>query len=89
MKYTGFIEAAEAAVRKLNEQRTEILSGSTDRSWIEQYVRFQGITELTREAVVTLIDKVYVYEDKRIKIDFNYRDEIAYYQELLQKKEAV
>ncbi len=90
MKYTGLIEATEAAVRKLNEQRAEIISGSgADRSWIEQYVRFQGITELTREAVVTLIDKVYVYEDKRIKIDFNYRDEIAYYQELLQKKEVV
>ncbi len=88
-KYTGLIEAAEDAVRKLNERRTEILSGSLDKSWIEQYVGLQGVTELTRETVVTLIDRIYVYEDKRIRIDFHYRDEIAYYQQLLQEKEVV
>ena len=38
---------------------------------------------LTREMAVTLVDKIYVYEDKRLKIEFNYRDEIAYDQELL------
>ncbi len=90
MKYTNLIETAEDAARKLNGQRAEILSGNgAGRSWIEQYARFQSITELTREAVVTLIDKIYIYEDKRIRIDFNYRDEIVYYQELLQKREVV
>ena len=56
-----------------------------DKSWIMQFIKFQGITELTREAVVTLIDRIYVYEDKRIRIEFNYRNEIAAYQEILQK----
>ena len=37
--------------------------------------------------VVTLVDKIYVYEDKRLKIEFNYRDEIAYDQELLKQLE--
>ena len=31
--------------------------------------------------------KSYVYEDKRLKIEFNYRDEIAYDQELLKQLE--
>ena len=29
----------------------------------------------------------YVYEEKRLKIEFNYRDEIAYDQELLKQLE--
>ena len=40
--------------------------------------------------IVSLIDKIHIYEDKRIVIDFNFRNEIAYHQELLQqiKKEV-
>lgn len=83
-KYTQMIADAEAAISRLKAQRAEALSCTgTDSSWIEQFVKFKGINELTREVVVTLIDRIYVFEDKRIKIDFNYRDEIAYYQEIL------
>ena len=41
---------------------------------------------MTREVVVTLIDRIYVYEDKHIRIEFNYRNEIAAYQEILEEK---
>lgn len=87
MKYTRQIEDTEKAISKLQLQRTEISSShSTDNSWIMQFIKFQGITELTREVVVTLIDRIYVYEDKRIRIEFNYRNEIAAYQEILEEK---
>lgn len=87
MKYTRQIEDTEKAISKLKLQRTEISSShSTDNNWIMQFIKFQGITELTREVVVTLIDHIYVYEDKRIRIEFNYRNEIAAYQEILEKK---
>lgn len=87
MKYTRQIEDTEKAINKLQLQRTEISSNhSTDNNWIMQFIKFQGITELTREVVVTLIDRIYVYEDKRIRIEFNYRNEIAAYQEILEKK---
>lgn len=87
MKYTKQIEDTEKAISKLKLQRTEISSSqSTDNNWIMQFIKFQGITELTREVVVTLIDRIYVYEDKRIRIEFNYRNEIAAYQEILEEK---
>ena len=87
MKYTRQIEDTERAISKLKLQRAEILSShSTDNSWIMQFIKFQGITELSREAVVTMIDRIYVYEDKRIRIEFNYRNEIAAYQEILEEK---
>lgn len=87
MKYTRQIEDTERAISKLKLQRTEISSShSTDNSWIMQFIKFQGINELSREAVVTMIDRIYVYEDKRIRIEFNYRNEIAAYQEILEEK---
>ena len=87
MKYTRQIEDTERAISKLKLQRTEISSNhSTYNSWIMQFIKFQGITELSREAVVTMIDRIYVYEDKRIRIEFNYRNEIAAYQEILEEK---
>ena len=45
---------------------------------------FRDITELSREVVITLVDKIYVYKDKHIRIDFNFRNELAYYKEILQ-----
>lgn len=86
-KYGQMIADAQNAVKKLEQERHEIVSTQNVHSgWIQQFVQYQGITELTREVVVTLIDRIYVYEDKRIRIDFNYRDEIEYYQELLRQK---
>lgn len=83
-KYTQSIEETEIAIRKLKEERSAAMASTgADCKWIEQFVKYQGVGKLTREVVVTLIDRIYIYEDKRVKIDFNYRDEIAYYQEIL------
>ena len=86
-KYTVQIQETEESIRKLTSQRESVLSSpDIDRSWVMQFVKYQDIKELSREAVVTMIDRIYVYEDGRIKIDFNYRDEIARYQELLNRE---
>lgn len=87
LKYGQLIANAQEVVNKLEQERREIIGKKEMKSgWIQQFVQYQGITELTREIVVTLIDRIYVYEDKRIRIDFNYRDEIEYYQELIDQK---
>lgn len=89
-KYTAMIEKAETVVMNLTDRRADLLSGNESGSnFIEQYVKFHGITELTREAVISLIDKVYVYEDKHIKVEFNYRNEISQFQEILEKREVI
>lgn len=71
--------AIEALCTKIDELDT---NNENELSWIEQYIRYQDMTELTREAVVSLIDRVTVYNDKRVEITFNYKNEIAYYAEL-------
>ena len=87
-KYNSLISEGEVVLEKLYKEREAELSGSTDNtSWIQAFIDYEGSTELTRELVVTLIDKIYIFEDKRVKIDFNYRNEFQYYQNLLQQNQ--
>lgn len=82
-KYRRLEEECSAAIEGLYQKLSDMSAGgSAERSWVEQYAKYRDITELSREAVVALIDRVMVYDDKRIEITFNYRNEIAYYTEL-------
>ena len=81
---TVTIESAETAVQKLETERVEIVSQNTrNLTWLERFARYQDYAKLSREIAVAFIDRVTVYEDKTVHIDFNYRDEIASYQEIL------
>lgn len=44
--------------------------------WFGQY---QGITELTREIVASLVERILIYEDKGIRIEYKFADEIQKY----------
>lgn len=41
--------------------------------------QYQGITELTREVVASLVDRILIYEDKSMRIEFKFQDEIQRY----------
>lgn len=87
-KYTGMIEKTKASLEKIMEERAGVVGERPgNRTWVEQFAQYRVEKSLTREMAVTLVDKIYVYEDKRLKIEFNYRDEIAYDQELLKQLE--
>ena len=86
-RYNRQIGIIEDALLKLKTQRkTEEESSSIKTNWIQQFIRFKGASELTREIVVTLIDRVYVYEDKRVRIDFNFKNEYEVISKLVEEK---
>ena len=86
-KYSKLIYDTEQSVENLKRERSECISDTADNNaWIKEFIRFNGSNELTRELVVTFIDRIYIYENKRIKIDFNYRNELSNMQELLEQK---
>lgn len=86
-KYALQIDAEESALIRLREEYArEEASSSINTSWIQEFIKFHGVTDLTRELVVTLIDRIFVYEDKRVKIEFNYRNEFEYISTLLQER---
>ena len=86
-KYNKRIAEAESALRELHAAKVEALNNASNAtSWIEQFLKFDGESTLSREMVFTLIDKVHIYEDKRIRIDFNFRNDIAFILDTLQKQ---
>lgn len=72
--YDGKISNARASEKRLKEELENLLQNRGGNSaWIERFRQHRNITELTRRIAVTLIDRIYVYEDSRIDIRFQYQ----------------
>lgn len=67
---------------ELNNKQTELdnfeLCMSGENGWLKAFLNFRDAKELTREMAVSLLEKVEVYEDKRIHIRFRFRNEYEY-----------
>lgn len=71
------IDAALAATEELNKEKREVLEGVSNRqSWIEQFRQYENITELTRNMVVHLIERINIFENSNIEIVFRHKDQI-------------
>ena len=77
------IEDSISAVRK--EIENSLHKKAESRAWMERFTKLGNIEDLTRSMVVSLIEKVIIYEDKRIEIICNYSDKYASAQRLLEQ----
>ena len=69
-------QKVEAAIAAQRAQLDAILeSGSPDSPWITYFQQFGQVDKLSRGVAVKLIDRVYVYEDGRVDIEFRYQEE--------------
>lgn len=85
-KATLSIKTSEKAIKQLEDERDEILSKTTKNlEWLEQFIQYSSMNQFTREMSLALIDKITVFNDKTLQIDFNYHDEIAAYREIIEK----
>lgn len=74
---TRRIHAAEEAIRTLKSQKDELKDGlNAQQSWLAQFRDYGNIDSLTRAVVVTLIDRVLLFPDKRIRIILRNQDQI-------------
>lgn len=71
------IDAAVSATEELNKEKREVLEGVSNRqSWIEQFRQYENITELTRNMVIHLIERINIFESSNIEIVFRHKDQI-------------
>ena len=56
--------------------KAEWVRGIYKNMWIEQFKKYRHLTELDRECIVHLIEKILIYDGKRIEVCFRYRDEL-------------
>ena len=78
-RYAGKISKLEM---ELNEKERELKEfekymGGENR-WLKAFLGFRDAKELTREMAVNLLEKVAIFEDKRIHIRFRFRNEYEY-----------
>lgn len=73
--YNSRRKKAEETVRKLRNEIQNVLEAKTDKyEWLRYFKEYQNISELSRMAVVELVDRVKVLDKNHVEIDFNFED---------------
>lgn len=70
-------EKQDALLRLKREQQDAAAMGSQNRAWVQVFAQYENAQELDRRLLAALVDKVLIYEDKRVEIVFRYKDEFA------------
>ena len=77
--YRNLIAEKQDVVKRLKrEQQDASLIGSGNRAWVQLFAQYENIQELDRRVLAALVDRILIYEDKRVEIVFKYRDEFAH-----------
>lgn len=72
------------------EDKIQNRKSALDNSeWMDRFYQYADIEELSRLVVAQLIKAIYVYENKRIRIVFNYQDQLAEINELLEEQKVI
>ena len=53
------------------------IQNRSQNEWIEKFKSQKGITELSRDIMMELIDCIYVHENSKITIKFKFEDEFC------------
>lgn len=78
-RYTQQIEALDEKMEGMEAEKKEFEEViNTENKWLQAFLRFRDEKELTREMATELLEKVEIYEDKRIHITFRFRNEYEY-----------
>lgn len=74
----GLDQQADLLKRQIHDGEEEILKLEEECERLEadmkQVIRYSHMEKLTQELVDTFVKKVYVYKDKRVKIEWNFRE---------------
>lgn len=71
--YTNRIVESELILERQNKEITKLYKKSLgNQNFFSDIQKYKNISTLERGLLVRLIDKIYVLEDKKIEIQFNY-----------------
>lgn len=75
-EFDAKISEASETIMRLSSERNSVMGGLTEQQgWLSQFRQYENITELTRRVVVSLIDRVFVHEDKGIEVSLMHKDQ--------------
>ena len=71
--YDEKLREAENALVKLKAEYDSMWESTGTHEWIERFKKHKDIEKLSRSIVVSLIDRIIVYEDNRVEVLFKYQ----------------
>ncbi len=81
------IERIEQALRALEKDKETYSDNKLyEHPYFTSFKKYKNITKLDRKILIELIDTIYVYEGKTIKIKFNFEDEFKRIASLVESK---
>lgn len=74
-KYDEKIETVKQRINNSEKEITKLLKDDgKEQNFIEYFKKYQNIEKLDRKIIISLIEKIYVYEDCRIEIKFKFQE---------------
>lgn len=75
-KLENDIQCLELEISKYKSLIEDLKTGLThENSFITSFKKYENIRELNRNIIIELIDRINIYENDRIEIEFKFRDE--------------
>ena len=94
-KYQAQMDDIEKSIASIEADRDGILANGTERQeWIEKLKKYEGVTELDRELVTFLIDRIEVVDTETIQVRYRFEKALREMERVLElysgeMKEAV
>lgn len=86
--YTDRIDELSQAIKILKKESELLFSENNNiQKWIEHFIHYKNVSELSRQLVVNLIKRVDLFEKKQITITFHFQDKLEMIKNLLQECE--
>ena len=82
-------EAEEQAEAIQAEMSREIGNLSEGQGWMDQFRKHQNIDALDRTIVVSLVERVLIFRERRIEIVYRWHDEFQWYVGLLKQAQGL
>lgn len=75
-RYDNKVQEANKAILSLEQEIDRLVEGkSEEQKWIAYFKQYQDIEELNRKLAVELIDRILIFENQRIQIQFRFQCE--------------
>lgn len=77
-QYEERIKNAEQSKNQVRKEMDKLISNTSEQQiWMQEFIEHKNLTTLSRTAAVELIEKVLIYEDKKIEVQFRHAEEFA------------
>ncbi len=87
-QYDNKVEIVKGAIEKIEREKEDRKNGLyVKNEFIEQFKKFHGLKELSREVVIELLENIYIHEDGTIEINLKFKNEFESVSEYLSQSD--